>query len=63
MIKKHLDNDLLNGEIACNAGESLEQLGILKEDIIIELIAILKSGDIKNKIYAAKALGNLGRGS
>jgi hypothetical protein len=38
-------------------------LGIPKKDIIDELINILKSGEISKQIYAAKALGNIGKGS
>jgi hypothetical protein len=54
---------LLNGEIALYGAESLEKLGISRIEIIKELITILKSGDVKKQIYAAKALGNIGKSS
>jgi hypothetical protein len=54
---------LLNGEIALYGAESLEKLGISRIEIIEELISILKSGDVKKQIYAAKALGNIGKSS
>jgi hypothetical protein len=54
---------LLNGEIAFYGVESLEKLGISRIEIIKELITILKSGDVKKQIYAAKALGNIGKSS
>jgi hypothetical protein len=63
LIKEKLDNELLNGEIALYVTESLERLGISKIDIIDELINILKTGQIKKQIYAAKALGNIGKSS
>jgi hypothetical protein len=63
LIKDHLDNNLLNGEIALYGAESLDRLGIARIEIIEELIAILKSGEVKKQIYAAKALGNIGKNS
>jgi hypothetical protein len=39
---------LLNGEIALYGAESLERLGIPRIEIIVELITILKSGDVAN---------------
>jgi HEAT repeat protein len=53
----------MNGEIALYGAESLERLGIPRKEIIEELIVILKSGDEKMQIYAAKALGNIGKSS
>jgi HEAT repeat protein len=38
-------------------------LGVPKIELIKELIAILKSGDVTKQIYAAKALGNIGKSS